>query len=149
MIKDTLQNFRHFIKIKPDFNKAFEFLSRKDLANFPDGNYDITGRKLFVIFSHSKGKGVKKALLEIHRKYIDIQFIIGGKDLIGVKKTRECKNKLGSYEPDKDVMFFTDKPDKYLKLKAGDFAILFPDDAHAPLSGKTAVHKAVVKVAVE
>jgi len=149
MIKDTLYNFRHFIKIRPDFEKAFEFLSRKDLANIPDGNYAIEGKKVFVIISHSEGKGVKKALLESHRKYIDIQYIIKGKELIGVSKTGACRNNIGKYDPEKDIIFFTDKPEKYLKVKPGEFVIFFPEDAHAPLSGKDTVNKAVVKVSVE
>jgi len=149
MIKDKLKNFRHFIKIRPEFYRSFEFLSRKDLPGLADGDYAIDGKKLFAILSHSQGKGVSKALLEAHRKYIDIQFVIEGKDLIGIKKTGECKSGLGSYDPEKDIIFFTDKPEKYLKLNPGEFVIFFPEDAHAPLSGKTGAHKAVIKVSIE
>jgi YhcH/YjgK/YiaL family protein len=148
MIKDKLKYFRRYIKIRPDFYRAFEFLSKQDLASLPEGKYPIDGEKLFVIVSKPAGKGVKKALLEAHRKYIDIQYVIEGNELIGIKKTSECKNPIGSFDVEKDIIFFTDKSDKYIKLKPGDFAVLFPDDAHAPLSGKTAVRKAVVKVMV-
>ena len=137
------------VMIRPDFHKAFEFLSRKDLSNIPDGKYEINGKKLFAVLSHSHGKGVKKALLETHRKYIDIQFVIEGRDLIGIAKTGECKSRVGGYDPENDIMFFNDKPGKYIKLKPGEFAVFFPDDAHAPLSGAGTVRKAVVKVAVQ
>ena len=149
MIKDSLHNFRHFIKIRPAFDKAFEFLSRKGLADIPDGKYAIEGDELFAVISHSQGKGVKNARLEAHRKYIDIQFVIEGKELIGISRADECKHILSDYDPEKDIMFFSDKPQKYIKLKHYDFVIFFPSDAHAPLAEKTIVHKAVIKVRVE
>jgi len=149
MIKDSLHNFRHFIKIRPAFEKAFEFLSQKGLADMPDGHYDIDTDNLFAVLSHSQGKGVKNARLEAHRKYIDIQFVIDGKELIGISRTDECKHILSDYDPKKDIIFFSDKPKKYIKLKHYDFAIFFPNDAHAPLAEKGIVHKAVIKVKVD
>ena len=149
MIKDTLHNFMHFIKIRPAFEKAFEFLAQKSLVDIADGNYEIDGDKLFAVLSHSQGKGVKNAKLEAHRKYIDIQFVIEGKELIGISRVDECKHVLSDYDPKKDIIFFSEKPQKYIKLKPGDFAIFFPNDAHAPLAEKGIVHKAVIKVIVE
>ena len=116
MIKDSLHNFRHFIKIRPAFEKAFEFLSQKGLADFPDGNYDIDGENLFALLSHSQGKGVKNARLEAHRKYIDIQFVIEGKELIGISRADECPRVLSDYDPKKDIIFYSGKPKKFIKL---------------------------------
>ena len=47
-----------------------------------------------------------------------------------------------------DVEFFSDMPENWLSLPAGHFAIFFPDDAHAPLAGRGALTKAVMKIAV-
>ena len=85
-------------------------------------------------------------MLEAHRGYIDIQYVIDGADLIGIRKTSGCANPIGGYDRQKDIIFFNDKPEKYIKLKPGEFAIFFPDDAHAPLSGRAAAHKAVIKI---
>jgi biofilm protein TabA len=149
MIKDSLHNFRHFIKIRPAFEKAFEYLAQKNLAEIPDGRYEIDGRNVFAIVSHSQGKGVEKAKLEAHRKYIDIQFVVEGKELIGIGRADECKHILTQYDPEKDIIFYADKPAKYIKLKPGEFVIFFPNAAHAPLAEKGIVHKVVIKVAVE
>ena len=59
MIKDKLKNFRSFIKVRPDFYRAFEFLSQKGLTALPDGRHEIEGEKLYASVSRSKGKGVK------------------------------------------------------------------------------------------
>jgi YhcH/YjgK/YiaL family protein len=149
MIKDSLHNFRHFIKIRPAFEKAFEYLAQNNLAEIPDGHYDIDDKKIYAVISHSQGKGVKNAKLEAHTKYIDIQFVIEGKELIGISRVDECKHILSKYDEEKDIIFYSDKPQKYIKLKPGEFVIFFPNDAHAPLAEKGIVHKVVIKVAVE
>ena len=134
--------------INKGFKKAFEFLVQNDIANMADGKHVIDGDNIFVSISNSQGKGVKNSKLEAHRKYIDIQYLVSGKELIGIKKTPDCKHVLTDYDPKKDIIFYKDVPDKFLKLKPGEFVVFFPDDAHAPLAGKTEVRKAVVKVSV-
>ncbi|NJD55400.1 MAG: DUF386 domain-containing protein, partial [Nitrospirae bacterium] len=42
--------------------------------------------------------------------------------------------------------FFVDKPDAWLSVEAGAFAIFFPEDAHMPLISPGRIHKVVVKV---
>jgi YhcH/YjgK/YiaL family protein len=53
------------------------------------------------------------------------------------------------YNDDKDVQRFSDEPDTILKLKAGQYAIFFPEDAHMPLLGSGEIHKVVIKVATD
>ena len=149
MIKDSLHNFRHFVKISPAFEKAFAYLAQENLKEIPDGHYSIDDKNVFAMVSHSQGKGVKNAKLEAHRKYIDIQFVVEGKELIGIGRADECKQIFTQYDPEKDIIFYSDKPEKYMKVKPGEFMIFFPNDAHAPLAEKGIVHKVVIKVAVE
>jgi YhcH/YjgK/YiaL family protein len=131
------------------FQKAFKFLSRRDLASLSDGIYEIEGRNVYAVMAHCQGKGRSKAKLEAHRKYIDIQYVISGSELIGIKNTVACVDKAVDYDLSKDIIFFSDKADKYIELNPGELVILFPEDAHAPLAGKTPLHKAVIKVCIQ
>ena len=97
---------------------------------------------------NGQGRGAEQALLEFHRRYIDIQFVVAGIDLIGWLPTPSCQRVSTPYDEAKDVGFFYDRPATWLSVAAGQFALFFPEDAHAPLAGQGAVHKAVVKVAV-
>ena len=54
-----------------------------------------------------------------------------------------------AFDAAKDVGFFGDRPESWLSLPAGHFAIFFPDDAHAPLAGRGTLKKAIMKIAVE
>ena len=148
ILVDKLQNAERYYDLNPGFEKAFAFLGRSDLAELPGGTYKIDDDRVFCMISKGPGRTRAEAKLEAHRKYIDIQYIITGKEEMGYKPTDKCKLILINYDPDRDIMFFNDKPDSWNTVRAGSFAIFFPKDAHAPMVSKGEIHKAVIKVAV-
>ena len=86
---------------------------------------------------------------EAHKRYIDIQFIVEGEEVMGVAPVSELTEKT-PFDPAKDVGFF-DGTGQFFTMRAGEFAILYPHDAHMPqiAPGEPAyVRKVVVKVAV-
>ena len=93
-----------------------------------------------------------EAKYEAHKKFIDIQLILSGKELIAVTPIEKMEIK-DEYNETKDVMFFqhNDECTDYV-LESGDFLILYPQDVHMPgvcVNEKSAVRKIVVKVPVE
>lgn len=146
MITGNLKKYQHFLKLNPNFEKAFAFLSKPGLKDLADGRHEIAGGSVYAMVQKGMGKGKKAAKLEAHEKYIDIQYVVAGSELIGVSRVLDCKKILTRYSKANDIKYFDDLPSRYLKLNPGDFVILFPGDAHAPLSGLYEHHKVVVKV---
>ena len=150
MIVDRLENYRRYVPLHALFAKAFDFLRDPRLAQLADGRHDIVGQQLFVLIARNAGRGRENAMLEFHRKHIDIQYVIGDEeDVIGWKPTRDCQRVSQPYDAEKDLGFFFDRPISWLAVPQGAFAVFFPEDAHAPLGVEGQVHKAVVKIAVE
>ncbi len=149
MIIDALDNFRNYIKLNKHFESAFKFLRQKNLKKYCTGHYDIKNNDVYALILKASGKEKKNVLLEAHRKYIDIQMCIAGEDLIGYKLLAECKRNKKAYDPKKDYSLMNDEINSWFKLKGNAFAIFFPEDAHAPLAGKDALKKVVIKVRVE
>ena len=149
MIVDSLENAERYGRLHPGLAEGFAFLRRSDLAKLPNGRHELRGTQLFAIVSHDPGRGREKSLLESHRKYIDIQYIIEHPDVIGWLPTTRCTRVATPYDADKDIGFFYDRPPTWLEVPSGFFAIFFPADVHAPLATEGPVHKVVVKVAVE
>jgi len=96
--------------------------------------------------SQSPMRQQSEVRLETHRQYIDIQYVIAGVEEMGWKSRTQCHERYGSYDAEKDIEFFSDRPDTYVTVQSGELVIFFPDDAHAPLIGTGEVHKVVVKV---
>jgi biofilm protein TabA len=148
MILDHLNNWRQYTALHPKFEDAFAFLERKDLADLPPGQHPIEGERLYALVIKEDGRGRDGTRLEIHKRYMDIQFTIAGADDIGWKSAAQCGTEDQRYDPEKDIAFFRDKPEAWATTVPGTFAIFFPEDAHAPLGGTGAIHKVVVKLAL-
>lgn len=134
--------------VNKNFKTAFDYLKKTDLTKVVDGKYSIDGDNVFVIISDSKKRQQKDAFLEAHKNYIDLQYIIKGKETIGLKSTAECKSVKDAYSQKSDIMFFNDSYNKFVNLSDGEFIILCPKDAHAPCIGDGIVRKAVFKIKV-
>jgi len=148
MILDSLANASAYAALHPGFRIAFDFLAASDLEQFPTGRHELDGQRLFVLFGRDAGRGRDGARLETHRKYIDIQLVVSGQEEIGWKPAAECASCDALYDATRDIAFFADRPEVWLQLPPGRFAIFYPHDAHAPLAGSGEVFKAVCKVAV-
>jgi biofilm protein TabA len=150
MIVDTLQNASKYFTVHPLFAKAFEYIKQTDLDTIEMGRYEIDEDKLKAIFSNKKGMtaGESIAKFECHNKHIDIQLCIDGVEQIGWKPREKCKTENGSYNAEKDVQFYSDQPDMFFTLTNGQFAILFPEDVHAPMIGDNEIKKLVIKVKI-
>lgn len=109
---------------------------------------EIEGDKLIALISRKIGKQQNEAMLEVHRKYIDIQFVVEGIDTMGWKAASDCREVLSPYDKEKDIGFFADEPAVWLPVQAGTYAIFFPEDAHAPMVSNGEIHKIILKVAV-
>lgn len=149
MILDDLDSAERYSLVHPGFTAAFEFLKRDGLEKLAAGRHPIDGDRLYALVIHQDGRGRENAKLEIHRRYIDIQFTVAGRDEIGWKPVAQCTRHGQEYNEEKDVAFFTDEPDAWVATPKGTFGVFFPEDAHAPLGGTGPIHKVVVKVAVE
>ena len=150
MIAGTLAQSSRYASLSPRFGAAFAFL-RSLPADLPPGRHDIAGDDCFALVQAYTTKPNAEGKFEAHRNYIDIQFVQSGREtllwtpLAGLAETK-------AYDSEKDYALFAAPPIATpLRLRAGEFTIFFPEDAHAPcleLDGPCEVRKAVIKVRV-
>ena len=151
MIQDTLENAVRYCSLSSRFASAFEFLRTVD-GTQKIGRHDIQGDKVFALVQQYTTKPEQSALFEAHRKYIDIQYLHAGRETLLWAPVAAMKEETMPYHEEKDAALWKLVPDVTpLHLSAGHFAILFPEDAHAPCiewQTPSEVFKVVVKVAV-
>lgn len=148
MILDKIENYELYAGITERLAKGFEFIINNDLVAMASGTYDIEDKAVFAIVQEYDTKEEKDCVLEGHTKYIDIQYIIEGSELMGVTTKRD--QQVVTSDLDKDYTFYEGEP-AYIKLTAGMFTVFFRDDLHRPSvqDGKSSkVKKVVVKVQI-
>lgn len=119
-----------YYKHQQRWDKAFEFLNRKDLATLDTGTYPIIGKEVFASVSQYEPKDFAKSQWESHRKYADIQCMIQGEEKIG-KAPVSGLTVTVPFDTSKDIAHY--KGDgKYYVAKPGTFFIFFPGEAHRP-----------------
>ncbi len=134
----------------PGFQAATEFLRSCD-GKQPDGVVEIDGRDVFAIVESYETRQEKGApRFEAHRKYIDIQFLLSGNELMGWAP-QDAVTVTEPYDEEKDILFGTvgDNAAAFTFFAPGQAIALFPTDAHAPGLTKGRPHpvrKVVVKI---
>ena len=152
MILDTLDNAARYESLNSRFAKAFAYLRTVD-GSQPLGRHDLDGDHCFALVQTYETKPQEKALFEAHRKYIDVQFVHSGRETILWAPLAAMKEETMSYDEAKEAALWKLVADVTpLHMSAGHFAILYPEDAHAPCiewEKPEQVFKVVVKVGVE
>ena len=146
MIKDNIKYCDLYKGVNPGFPAAFAFL-KEAIAEAKDvGRYELGGG-VFALVQSYDSKPADACKIEAHKKYIDIQCVLKGRELFGVADLSTQTLYEDKFE-EKDVAFYHGEVD-LLTLTDGDFVIVFPEDAHRPQQGDGShVEKVVVKVPV-
>lgn len=150
MIAGELKGFGRQLPASKGLQKALEFLRRPGTAALADGRYEIDGDAVYALVQRYETEESGAPKFEAHRKYADVQYIAAGEELVGWAPL-EAMVLAEPYDPAKDVCFGRAAAWTPLRLGEGMFAVLWPEDAHAPrlAAGKPCrVTKIVVKVAV-
>ncbi len=148
MIIDNLSNAKKYFSLNPRFEKAFNFIQSNDLSQLEEKKYEVDGKEVYATYMVRQGLAPEAAKHEAHDSYIDIQLCVAGKESFGWSYRPDCKSVKDAYNPEKDIIFYADKPDTFVEIKPGQFVILFPEDVHMPLVGSGEIKKLVVKVKV-
>lgn len=149
MIVDDLRQASCYAALHPGLRAGFDLLAAGHWRGQSAGRYPVDGERLSLIISDERGRGRAAARLETHRRYLDIQLVLAGQEEIGWRPAADCSAVDEPYCAERDVAFFADPPTLWLALSAGQFAVFFPADAHAPLAAAGPLRKAIVKVACE
>lgn len=146
MVLDKIENYTRYANLSERMAKGFEFIKSTDLVQIESGTYKIDNDDIFAIVQEYETKEEKNTKLEGHKKYIDIQYVIKGVELMGV--TTKKDQKITEVNEEKDYTFFEGET-SLVRVEEGMFTIFFPDDLHRPCvkAGQIAkVKKVVVKV---
>ena len=143
MIVDKLENVAMYGEI-PEFVGDFIKNLKKDVEL---GKYQLNSNDYANVETYNT-KLLNSAKFEAHKKYIDIQILLSGRERIYVN---EAKNFTLSekYDEQKDIEFYSNYVGNsdYITLDGSNFVMLYPHEAHAPqvaINDKPEIVKKVV-----
>lgn len=155
MIVDAIENLLKYEAMHPRFPKALAYLKNLLESGAEDGRHQPDGQddSFYVNLVTGTTQPKDEAVAESHRKYIDVQVVIEGDELMCVPSATSLPAVTTDYQPDGDYMFYAPVPVSdchQLQVHAGQFVVFFTDELHAPMmslnSAPTPVRKAILKV---
>ena len=150
MIYDILENLGRYRGLGANMDRAIDFILAADFAAMPADRFEIDGTNVYGFIQEPALRTPEEAQFEAHRRYADIQIALQDGEAINYLPLDRVEKWL-AYDDEKDILF-SDVAEKgvAVPMKAGDFMILFPQDAHMPClqAGAETTRKAVIKVKV-
>ena len=132
MIYDTLKNIAAYRGISANMDRAIDFIMNADFSNMPAERFEVDGKKVFGFIQEPDLRDPANAQFEAHRRYADIQIALTDGEIMGWLPLEKVA-KWDAFDTEKDIGF-SDVEEKgvMMPLNAGEFMILFPQDAHMP-----------------
>lgn len=133
MILDHIKNADYYKETMPAIAMALEAVAKYTPETCTSGRVDIDGDNLFLKLSTFETHSSVDANCEAHKKYLDLFYIVEGEEVVLVKPVEEITNITSPYDEEKDRLLGKIGEDYMtVRLTAGMFVILYPQEAHAP-----------------
>ena len=146
MILAHLSDCERYEALHPLFKQVFDYVKSNDLLHVPAGRIVIDGDKLFINVSDANLVPAESQKLEVHRKYIDIHFPLSGAEIVGCSPLSRLNESEAPFDVENDFALYAETPSTFFTALPGDFYIVYPEDAHAPVIGEGVLRKLIVKV---
>jgi YhcH/YjgK/YiaL family protein len=141
--------YRQYHTNQKVWDKVLLFLKTTNLDTLTVGKHAIDGDNAYASVTEAPSKELNKASWESHKKYIDLQYVIKGKEQIDVANANTA-TVIKPYDAAKDVVNYTATGATHI-AEPGTFFLFFPQDAHRPnikVPGYDVVKKLVIKIKV-
>lgn len=145
MVFDKIENAHLYAALSPDIAFGLQYLASTDLVDLSNGRIPLNER---ITLSLSEYDTFVDRNWEAHDRCVDVQFVVSGEEIIEYANREQLE--YVSTAEDKDQVVFMGTGNRIL-MKAGYFAILFPDDVHKPkvaVNVPKEVKKAVLKIKI-
>ncbi len=131
MIFDSIKNIGKY-NLGDEIIEALNYATKytkdnysTDRVNLKNGNY--------ILPNEYQTQIKNPIIMEAHRKYIDVMYMVEGSENILIKSTDTLDNITSPYDEDGDYLLSEVNAEmSSILLNEGDFIILYPQDAHCP-----------------
>ncbi len=148
MILAKLTDSKRYEKIHPALTTLFDYVKSHNLLSVQGGRLTLDGDNLFINVSDATLKTKDAQKLEVHRQYIDVHFPLSGTEIIGVRDLDTLTEPDEPFNEADDFAVYTAPATNYLVVNPGEFCLVFPEDAHAPIIGTGKLRKLIAKVKI-
>lgn len=144
MIIDSVDRLSFYRSLNPLIDHVVAFIKANDLGALELGRHEILGDKVYVNICSPEAKNRQEAVMECHRKMIDVHVPISADEQQGFLSCSKLSTQ--PYDENGDCSIHPDRPSTYYTLRIGEMAIHFPGEGHSPAITANGLKKAIFKI---
>lgn len=149
MILDAVSSAERYYGLHPLMQTFFYYVRTHDLSKVPAGCIEVMPGFLYINVDDSVKHARNLRPLEAHRQFIDIQLPLTAGEKVGWRPLKSLDMEPDiAYDKQRDIVFYRQPSSAYIDVEPGQFYIMFPDDAHAPLIGSGRIRKVIGKLKI-
>ncbi len=150
MILAHLNDSDRYASLHPLFKQLFDYVKAHDFTHVPAERIVLDGDRLFINVADVTLKSPEEQVLEVHRRYIDVHFPLSREEIMGWSSLSVLATEsMQPFNEEDDFAVYAERAQSYLTIHPDEFAIVWPEDAHAPIIGQGALRKLIAKVCID
>lgn len=150
MILAHLNDSDRYASLHPLFKQLFDYVKAHDFTHVPAERIVLDGDRLFINVADVTLKSPEEQVLEVHRRYIDVHFPLSREEIMGWSSLSVLATEsMQPFNEEDDFAVYAERAQSYLTIHPGEFTIVWPEDAHAPIIGQGALRKLIAKVCID
>jgi len=137
-----------YVKAPEIWKRMFSILKSGEFRDLAPGKHEVDGDNLFFMINQYETRDAETVRFEAHRKYIDLQYVFEGQELMGVSSA-EYATETVPYSSDNDIVFYEVSKAEHFKATPSEFLLFFPVELHQPgvrVTEPVPVKKVVFKI---
>ena len=83
MILAHIEDSERYYSLHPLFKQLFDYVKTHDLSLVPAERITLDGERLFINVADASLKSPGEQVLEVHRRYIDVQCPLSSREVMG------------------------------------------------------------------
>lgn len=154
MILGNINNLKYEKNYSEVLQKAINYLKNTNFLELNTGvHYPFDSKDMFVQVIDLETKHQSEKKPEVHRKYVDVQFLVHGEEKIGFSVDTGNNKISDDYCEERDILFYSESENEsFLNMTPGTFAVFFPNIVHRPgcaVNENSKIRKVVIKIDVK
>lgn len=125
MIICPWKDIKKYAPLLPGIEEAFDAVNA--LESFEPATYNLSDGNRFMVMA---GTTIAPGAAEAHRKYLDVQYIVKGQEVMGWADLAACKPET-EFSEEKDIGMYSGDF-TFHTIPEGICYVAFPEDAHMP-----------------
>lgn len=148
MIIEDIKNIKKYEMLIPGISKAINKI--QNLEEYHEGKIPLDDGGYYMI-QEGITNSSEKMLFETHKRYIDVQYLLEGAEILEWSKKGSLAVKV-SYDEKRDLELYFGEEEGQIYISQGMVYIMFPEDAHKAcchIEKPTRYVKAVIKIPIK